>query len=380
LLLLPLAVLFGGTVHRALSARLTAGKELPAYSVFSGGRDGLAEAARLFRHLGLEPVAVTRPIQFLPSTDRPRLLVLVEPQTGEKEFSEADVRALLRWVEQGNTLLLCGRNGTALHHELGVVLRSDAGAGTRPREVVVGEAGGYTDGVETIVIEGKDAVQAPGGLPLWSQDGEAGAVLLRRGTGRVLVIADPSLLTARGLAKDHKDNFWLLSNLASLHARDSCVYFDEYHHDIRAGGGFWAYLRYHGQLGALLPVLLATGLALWAAAIRLGPAVPIPDAVRADAVEYASALSRIYQRAGTHGLLARSLARDFLAELTRHLRLRRNASADEVLAAWRQRQPGSASELARLLKAAEELRRGDVSEKRLLEWTKAFDQFLNAIK
>lgn len=380
--LLLLLGLFGFVVYSALAARVDAGKEMPSYSVYSRDRDGLAEAARLIRRLGYVPVALTRPIQSLRAkAEAPRLLVLVEPQsTSEKEDSlgPADVRALIRWVEQGNTLLLCGRSESGLHRELGLSISRD-GTSEDTREVAVEEAGGYTDDVDRVGVEGGYRVWAREGLPLWRIGNQPGAVVLGRGQGRVIVVPDPSLLTLRGLKRN--DNVWLLHNIIALHARDGRVYFDEYHHGIRSGGGFWAYLRYHGQLGVLLPILLAVAVGFWAVAVRLGPAVPRPGEVRADAVDYASALARIYQRAGASGLLAKGVARDFMATLTRHLHTRRTALPAEVLAAWRQRHPGpSGDELTILLRGVSELRLGAVSEKRLLEWTRAFDGFLRAMK
>ena len=81
------------------------------------GRGG----AGAYAALGWTPVAVTRPIQ-----DRRHrgLLILAEPPSarlfGEESLSENDALSLLRWVEQGNTLLLMGRNNTALHQALKV--------------------------------------------------------------------------------------------------------------------------------------------------------------------------------------------------------------------------------------------------------------------
>jgi hypothetical protein len=182
-------------------------------------------------------------------------------------------------------------------------------------------------------------------------------------------------LTARRLHKG-ADNLVFLYNVAALHARDGMVYFDEYHHGLRAGGGFWGYLQYHDQRAALVPVLLVLGVAVWAATIRLGPAVARPPKARADALDYASAVARIYQRAGTRHLLAKGLARGFMAALTTHLRLRRSALPAEVLAAWRQQYPKDPSErLQALLRGVSELRRGDVSERNLLTWARAFDEF-----
>src|SRR5262249_10673013 len=132
----------------------------------------------------------------------------------------------------------------------------------------------------------------------------------------------------------------------------------------------------HGQQLLFVPLLLAAGAAAWAAGVRLGPAVPSPPAASADAVDYASALALLYRRAGVRRLPARTLARRFLCALTRHLRLRRNALPAEILAAWRQHAPGpSAERLQQLLRGVGELRKGDVSDRQLLAWARAFDEF-----
>ncbi len=372
--------LFLGASVYALRQRMDAGKGLPPYSVYGRDRDGLGDAADFVRRLGREPIAVTRPLTFLPSsTSGPRLLVVVEPHGANEEadVTESDVRGLLRWVEAGNTLLLCGRNATALHRELEVSLRGDGVPKTDdpPRDAVPAEGGSYTDEVDVVSVEGSDTMTAPRGLPLWTLDDRPGAVLLRHGKGRVIVVADPSLLTRRGLRG--RDNAIFLRNVVLRHARDGRVYFDEYHHGIRAGSGFWPYLRYHGQQALLLPLLLAAAVAFWAVAVRLGPGVTRPDAVHADAVDFASALSRIYRRTGSRQLLARGLARDFLAALTKSQHLRKNALPAEILAAWRERSPGTSSdELQSLLRGVAELRRGDLTDRRLLALTRGFDRFL----
>ncbi|HXG10425.1 MAG TPA: DUF4350 domain-containing protein [Gemmataceae bacterium] len=407
LLVLLLFGLFGAAVVFVLLVRVEAGKGFPPYSVYSAERDGLIECARLLRKLGWEPVALTRPIE--PGRHQ-GLLILVEPSGtalipgDEPDLSDTEVRALLNWVERGNTLLLCGRQINGLHRALNVMLTADgSGAAGMPQAVEVSEAGGYTEGIAEMIVEGRDAVRAPGALPLWWVNEQPGAVLLPRGKGRVLVVADPSLLTLRGLSR--ADNVMFLYNVAALHAHDGRVYFDEYHHGLRGGGGFWGYLRHHGQQWALLPVLLAVLVAVWAAAVRLGPPLTLPSPPsdggegrvsltppsppaggeggvrgprlgRADAVDYASAVARIYQRSGARRLLARTLARGFLTALTRHLRLRRTALPAEILAAWRQRHPeASAQRLQGLLRGTLALHKGDVSERQLLAWTQAFDQF-----
>src|SRR5262249_20697042 len=135
-----------------------------------------------------------------------------------------------------------------------------------------GEAGYYTDQVDHVLVEGHDTLKTAAGVPLWWLDDQPGAVLVRRGKGRVLVVAEPSLLTERGLHR--ADNKIFLHDVVAYHVpRGGRVFFDEYHHGLHSGGGFSGYLRYHQQGWTLWPLLFVVGMAVWALAIRLGPAV-----------------------------------------------------------------------------------------------------------
>jgi len=323
----------------------------------------------------------------VPPGTAPRLLVMVEPEPtpfmseGTAEFGKPEVRTLLRWVEQGNTLLLVGRRSNRFHQELGIDLTGDLAAARTEaaREAVPLETGGYTEGVERLVVEGRDRIEARGGLPLWRVEDQTGAVLLRRGRGRVIVAADPALLTRRGLAQG--DNGLWFYNVVRLHAADGRVYFDEFHHGIRTGGGFWRYLAFHGLEWVLLPVLLVLAVCIWSATVRLGPAMSPPAEGEADAVNYASALARIYQRAGVGHLLGEGLARQFLGRLMQTLRLRQTATPDEIVAAWRvhtDNEPkDQADRLRGLLQRVGALRGGQPSERELLVLTRECDRFLH---
>jgi hypothetical protein len=381
-----IVLLFGGfglAVVHLLRTRAAAGRGLPPFSVYSAERDGLRPCAQFLRHLDWTPLAVTRPV---PGVDQRGLLLVVEPvglarfPDETPDLPEVHVQALLRWVERGNTLLLCGRRMNGLHRALDVTLTTDEASPNVVHKSVPGEAGGYTEEIRTLLLEGRHTVRAEGALPLWwFEDGRAGALLLRRGRGRVLVVADPSLLTVRGLHR--ADNAMFLYNVAALHAQDGRVYFDEYHHGLRSAGGFWGYLHHHDQLWALAPVLVVVLAAIWAVGVRLGPAVPRVQPPAADGVAYAAAVARIYERSGARRLLARTLARDFLAGLTRSLRLRRSALPAEVLAAWRQHHPGDEGlRLQRLLRGLGELRKGQVNDRQLLAWAQAFDDFLAEVR
>jgi hypothetical protein len=376
LLLLGLFGAFVAVVVWAIVVRLEAGTDLPAYSVYSENpQNGLAESARMLRKLGWEPLALTR----LVSPRQQGLLVLAQPEhtvlLGELEddLPPLDVQNLLHWVEQGNPLLLSGTTVTNLHRQL----RVDVNHGDVDDLVTVdlGEVGGYLDGVERIVVKGRHSLSSPRGLPLWWVDGKPGALLLSQGDGRILVTPDPTLLTPRGLRRG--DNLVFVYNVAALNARAGRVYYDEYHHGLRSGGGFFDYLRSKDQMWTVVPVLLVLAVGCWCMTVRLGPATPLPQKAQADAVDYASALARIYRRAGARRLVGRTLARTFVAELTRYLRLRRAALPAEILAAWRQRHPKESTDrLQGLLRGLATLRTGTVSDQGLLTWCQDFDEFL----
>ncbi|HEX5272879.1 MAG TPA: DUF4350 domain-containing protein, partial [Gemmataceae bacterium] len=264
---------FAGAAARALRLRAAAGKGMPPYSTYSADPDGLSDAARVLRRGGWEPIDVTRPIAV---TSCRGLFIVVEPSGSDDPLPEGDARALLHWVEAGNTLLYCGRHRTALHTALGVPLIADVSeTSDDPRPAEVGEAGVYTDGVDGITVEGKNRLDARHGLPLWWVEDDPGAVLLKRGEGRVLLAADSSILTNRGLGR--ADNEVFLIRVAERDARDGRVYFDEYHHGVRSGTDVFGYLAYHRAHWVLLSVLLVAAVAAWSVAVRLGPAVRVPD-------------------------------------------------------------------------------------------------------
>jgi hypothetical protein len=373
----------GRVVYHALGVRLRAGKGMPEYSLLGEDYNGLSAAGALLRKLNWQPVALTRPIQHSEQREsKGCLLMLVEPadpswfSAAESTMNKLAVKGMLHWVERGNTLFLCGRRVTPLHGELDLFVKNDARV---PEDVTsdaaVSEAGGYTEGLSKIVVEGHDVLGgARNALPLWWLDNQPGAVLVPRGKGRIIMAADPSLLTLRGLKRG--DNLRFLVNLAALHAGDGHVYFDEYHHGLRTGGGFWGYVHYHGQQWILPALGAVLAIAAWGVGLRLGRPVKIPEEKRADAVDYASALARIYERTGAQRMIAATLCRDFLAILTRQLRLPGTSLPAEILAAWRRRNPGRDSqELEALLRGVTALRSHTVAPGPLLTLTKNLDRF-----
>jgi hypothetical protein len=379
LLVICLLGAFGAAAVHLLRLRAASGVGMPEYSIFSEQDNGLAPAARLLEQLGWRPTALTRLVS--PAYHRGLLILVEKDQQGfllgqDDRLSKSDAANMLRWVEAGNALLVCSRNNSKLADALDVVVaKITKDQDETPHRLEVDSAGPYTEGLDRIEVEGKQSLSAERGLPLWWQEGQPAALLIPKGAGRVILVSDPSFLTARRLHRG-ADNLLFLANVAMLHARDGRIYFDEYHHGIQASGGFWGFLQYHGQQFALVPLVLVVLIAIWAVAVRLGPAVPTPRTTGADAVDYASAVARIYHRTGARRILARGLARGFLSRLGRALNTRPSALPAEMLAAWRQRHPkDSRGQLDKLLRAAGEMRTGDITDGQLLAWTQSFDEF-----
>jgi hypothetical protein len=367
------AVLYG-----ILDDRASAGVGLPKYCIYSDDRDGLAQAGALLRNLGFTPVALTRPVQ---QSHLQGLLIVVDPGPAisllgsAPMLSDTDLDGLLAWVQKGNTLLYCSPKNSKLHTKLGIAV-DEAAATEFDYSATPGAVGDYTAGVGRIGLESPATVSGRRAVPLWFENKPA-AVAVLYGKGRVLVLPDPSILTHRGLLRE--DNAVFLYDLAAREAEDGKVYFDEYHHGFRSGGGFWSYLRYHDQQGIAWQLLLAAAVAAWSTGRRLGPAVPLPKGKQADGVAYASSVARILENADVRPVIAGVYARNFLDAVTKRLGLRRGAALSEILAAWRERQgAANAAELEALLSLADEFGAGKVPKTDgLLTVAQKFDDFLN---
>jgi Domain of unknown function (DUF4350) len=383
--LLVLALLCGflAATGWVLRARAITGKGMPAFSTYSDGPDGLGELVHVLRSAGYQPTAGTRPTT---SAGYEGLLVIVEPQAaGTLEtlpLSQSVAERLLKWVEDGNTLLLASSSPTTIHQILhvGVAAGAPGVAQTLTEVQHIGNSP-YLEDVQHLSVSGENRLTLPAGAgELWRVKDNLGAAVIHRGKGRIILVADPGLLTRRGLVRadgdPRDDNVVFLVNVVRLHARDRHVLFDEYHHGFRAGTGFWSYLGYYDRRWAILPIVIVVLIMAWRVAVRLGPAVPRREPVRADAVAYASALARLYQKAHARRLLARIVVRDFLGALTAHLRLRRTALPALILSAWREQDKGeSASRLQELLRGVAELRKETPSERNVLRWARAFGEF-----
>lgn len=343
-----------------LSDQFDSGTGMPKYSVFSKESDGLAAASTVLTKLGYQPVPLTRP---LLSTNASGLLFVIEPTIDSPilgpvvHLGELDTKALLQWVAEGNTLVLCTDSQTDLHDEINVTVDKAPKNKQKLFSVPTMPLPGYTVPgsdtdiytVRTIALSTSSYLVSSSGVPLWNVKNGIGALLLNYKSGRIILISDPNVFTHRNLAQ--ADNVLFLANLATMDSINSRVYFDEFHHGIRSSGSYMDYIRRRKLHWIGYQLLCVVGLWLWMSSFRLGNAIRKEKPVQEDAVEYATAAARIYERAGIRSKLAEGMARDFLDRLTKHLRLRRNVGEQEILSAMQRRHgPEMTQELAPLLK------------------------------
>lgn len=146
----------------------------------------------------------------------------------------------------------------------------------------------------------------------------AAEFVLRSG-GRVIALADGTLLTNRTL-RDAENPVGPLV-LGLFIPRYSRVLVDEYHHGFRPSGSLWPALRdwsLRSPLGWALWQLVAVGvIALFAAAIRFGTAVPGEKRTRRSPLEHVKALAAALSAAKGHEVATRLLVQGLRRRLSR---------------------------------------------------------------
>jgi hypothetical protein len=313
---LVLALLVG--VGAVLFAITQSGpSDSPEHSSTSDGRNGTSALRQFAAALGRPSAAVEGEFR-LPA--RPGLLFVFSPTI---PYSAADVSELLRWVGIGGTLVYSAEQSDP---------RLDAALGLRrSRRPALGNAEAVGPMVRGVgALEGSrfssPFVPAPDQVPiLRSSAGDALALTYRLQSGRVVVLADPTLFTNEHI--DKAENWRLAADIISWSPRGAPAVFDEYHHGAVASGGgtAWA-LAPWGDALLWAAFVLFLGFALRGRGFgpRL-PAVPEPDR---PSSEYVAAVGRLLHRSR-----ARELTTEVLLNATRRAveeRLGRGRAAVEL--------------------------------------------------
>lgn len=295
-------------------------EEDPRASTLLAGPRGARALAESLRRLGLEVVAWRRDLSRLPvdsSGGGRTVLALLNPsvpiQAGEAETLRA-------WSDGagGGDLVLAGPGAIAAMRCFGytlewrpfdsLVVRGIPTAHQWPK--VDGVLAAVTDSVVTDSSRAADArvtgcrVAPIGSVDtlLMSRTGRAVALRLHRADAdrEVLLLADAGLLRNRALRETDAGPF----ALRLFSPRYTRVLFDEAHHGFAEGGSLadatLAWSRRSPWGWAMWQVALVGLVALFAGAVRFGPAIPVLERRRRSPLEHVRALATALAAARGH--------------------------------------------------------------------------------
>ncbi len=352
-------------------------------STFSAAPEGGRALYALAERLELQPGRVTHNLEVIPESGT---LVSIAPRASggsllsflfvESAFTDKEVEAIRRWVEQGNTFVLIaetepelvkafalsGNQGPRWWEGLGD--DDDGPAGRRggdeepeaarswPPETILGTptaaASGVFSGVRTVEVgqrtpevrfmsfnTGNTEVTEgiTGYAPLIVTDaGDVVAAQVAVGAGRFVVLRSTWPATNAGLSRE--DNAVMLAQLLGAHRGggdpQAGLWFDEYHHGFANDRSLAGYLRDSSlwvvvcQLGFLLLVIG------WRVQQRFGFPLPLYEEEMRGSGDYLKAMSHIYRRGGHASHAVAVMLDDLDRRLVDHHRMRPGLAGDAL--------------------------------------------------
>jgi hypothetical protein len=295
----------------------------------------------LLRDLGRTATRHSRKTELL--SDDVRLLVLFAPS---RALTEAEAGHLAAWVAEGGSVLWCPRSGGSGDDRLleAFGLSSRTGSDDESSEVsaTLEPLGGGAGVRYALSVTGDRRLAAGEGTraEVLAED-RAGwiAAVVRKGQGRLIALAEPRLLSNRGLALAAHAEFAV--HLASLAAGKGRIAFDEYHHGFEHGQGALALVRDSSLFPALLLSGLAAFLGVLASGRRLGPPLRLRRGERRRPTEFIDAFAGLCRKRRAAAQAREILRQEFRLFVRQHggggeaeALLRRGAVDEAGLVAW----------------------------------------------
>lgn len=328
----------------AVLVLLAAGGAAAAVFIWeSGGRDrpfsshgtlplGSKAFYLLLEESGLPVQRWNNPLTMLQDGAGKEVLLIVEP--GRRPVQRAEAEAARGWVEEGNRLILLGVEQPALFEAFGLEMEAKhyfaQGVKVEPDSDHP-----LLEGVRRLDFNrGGSFTAAGGGIPL-AADGENTYVLWKAvGSGELICVTDPGLITNRSVGRG--DNLIFLLNAAGAFDEPRAIFIDEYHHGFgaerpvriaAAQSRTAAYLSWPAAQLALFTVLLLAALGKRFAAPRPLP-VPSPRAL----AQTVAAAAAIYRRAAARKTVFAHLYAGLKRRITRKYRLKHDPGPGELAA------------------------------------------------
>jgi hypothetical protein len=190
-------------------------------------------------------------------------------------------------------------------------------------------------------------------------DGE-GALLLdyAYGRGRVVLLADPYLITNSGLRL--KDNLTMAINMVGGPRATGLIAFDEYHQGRGiTRNAFASYFAGTPVLAIGGQIVLLVLVVLWTNGRRFGRPLPLPHVDRRSSLEFVASMAELQERSRAFDLAIENIYTRTRRVLARHAGIDYNSSRAEIAERIAARSTIDRNELETLMRQCEEAINGE---------------------
>lgn len=164
----------------------------------------------------------------------------------------------------------------------------------------------------------------------------------RRGSGSVIVVADPAPFSNGGIGKS--DN-GVLAYLLTVGGGAREVLVDEFYHGARTEGSIPALLGMYPYGVVALFILAAVLSWVWSNGVRFGPIVPHEAPSRRSVLEYVDAMARLFRKGGKAPFALHTCREGFLNDLRAEFQIDLSLPETFVLERIGQIDPGRAEHI-----------------------------------
>lgn len=350
-------------------------------TTYNAGPGGTKALYQLLQRVGKEVERFERPLENLPPDAG--LLVMFEPF--ERPVEKEEKKALLRWVEEGGTLLFVVSPKASAPIEAGLVLDEVDVQRKRPAPATLRvdpKRSPYFRDVRSLRVDGATRLQEESGKTVQELllDAEGAYIVAwRQGKGTVLVTTGGVLPGNARIAE--ADNAIFFVNVVDTHTFPDrpLVLFDEYHQGFgyaTAGGrSLWQAM---GAPARMLVYYLVFGflLFLYNANRRFGAALHLAAPSYRPSTEYIASMASLYRRAGAADIALETIYRAFTRDLALRLDVPPNATWEQVADLAARRFGWNARELRDLMHRCEKVVEGEkIGEHEMMHLAKQIQEY-----
>ncbi|HKS09075.1 MAG TPA: DUF4350 domain-containing protein [Pyrinomonadaceae bacterium] len=185
------------------------------------------------------------------------------------------------------------------------------------------------------------------------------------GLGRIVVLADPYIVTNAGIRSN--DNLQLAINTLTLY--DGLIAFDEYHQGRGVTrNAFASYFSGTPVLAIGAQIVLLLLLILWTNGRRFARPLPLPQVDRRSSLEFVASMAELQERSRAYDLAIENIYGRTRRVLARHAGLNYNSSRSEIASSIASRANIDAQQLETLMKQCEDTINGEP-----INWRQAVD-------